>query len=199
MAAIGSSFVSRINLATGEVIPETKALAKGHYFDYIKFGVKANFKSLYFYSVSSIRVISTVMLQRMAASRHQYGGLMLFCVIAISLVGQRVCKAHCWTLNTFQHFISIFLLHVIMIFLFFIILFFLIFSGVLDILSGDLPKGSRIQTKHLEALIELHNVTGSFARNIHQLFSESDLRVLMDTLKAVYSPFESFKQRLGLC
>lgn len=62
MAAIGSSFVSRINLATGEVIPETKALAKGHYFDYIKFGVKANFKSLYFYSVSSIRVISTVML-----------------------------------------------------------------------------------------------------------------------------------------
>lgn len=29
MAAIGASFVSRINLATGDVIPETKALAKG--------------------------------------------------------------------------------------------------------------------------------------------------------------------------
>lgn len=29
MAAIGGNFVSRINLATGEVIPETKALAKG--------------------------------------------------------------------------------------------------------------------------------------------------------------------------
>ncbi|KAK6250445.1 hypothetical protein SCA6_004450 [Theobroma cacao] len=97
MAAVGSSFVSRINLATGEVVPETKALAK----------------------------------------------------------------------------------------------------GILDILSGDLPKGSKIQTKHLEALIELHNMTGIYARNIQHLFSESDLRVLMDTLKAVYFPYESFKQRYG--
>ncbi|XVF54966.1 hypothetical protein PTKIN_Ptkin05aG0223000 [Pterospermum kingtungense] len=97
MAAVGSSFISRINLATGEVVPGTKALAK----------------------------------------------------------------------------------------------------GILDILSGDLPKGSRIQTKHLEALIELHNMTGIFARNIQHLFSESDLRVLMDTLKAVYFPYESFKQRYG--
>lgn len=68
-------------------------------------------------------------------------------------------------------------------------------SGILDILSGDLPKGSKIQTKHLEALIELHNMTGIYARNIQHLFSESDLRVLMDTLKAVYFPYESFKQR----
>ncbi|XVE56382.1 hypothetical protein DITRI_Ditri04bG0004700 [Diplodiscus trichospermus] len=97
MAAVGSSFVSRINLATGEVVPETKALAK----------------------------------------------------------------------------------------------------GILDILSGDLQKGSKIQTKHLEALIDLHNMTGIFARNIQHLFSESDLRVLMDTLKAVYSPYESFKPRYG--
>lgn len=29
MAAVGASFVSRINLATGDVIPETKSLAKG--------------------------------------------------------------------------------------------------------------------------------------------------------------------------
>ncbi|OMO94890.1 Oligomeric Golgi complex component [Corchorus capsularis] len=97
MAAIGSTFISRINLATGEVVPETKALAK----------------------------------------------------------------------------------------------------GILDILSGDLQKGSKIQTRHLEALIELHNMTGIFARNIQHLFSESDLRVLMDTLKAVYFPYESFKQRYG--
>lgn len=97
MAAVGSSFVSRINLATGEVVPETKALAK----------------------------------------------------------------------------------------------------GILDILSGDMQKGSKIQTKHLEALIDLHNMTGIFARNIQHLFSESDLRVLMDTLKAVYFPYESFKQRYG--
>ncbi|GLT39805.1 hypothetical protein SLA2020_139750 [Shorea laevis] len=97
MAAVGSNFVSRINLAAGEVVPETKALAK----------------------------------------------------------------------------------------------------GILDILSGDLPKGIKIQAKHLDALIELHNMTGAFARNIQHLFSESDVRVLMDTLKAVYFPYESFKQRYG--
>ncbi|KAF8092221.1 hypothetical protein N665_0421s0009 [Sinapis alba] len=70
-------------------------------------------------------------------------------------------------------------------------------KGVMDLLSGDLPKGINIQTKHLEALIDLHSVTGSFARNIQHLFAESELRVLIDTLKAVYSPFESFKQKYG--
>lgn len=29
IAVVGASFVSRINLATGDVVPETKALAKG--------------------------------------------------------------------------------------------------------------------------------------------------------------------------
>ncbi|KAL8554270.1 hypothetical protein ACS0TY_002459 [Phlomoides rotata] len=70
-------------------------------------------------------------------------------------------------------------------------------KGILDILSGDLPKGVKIQTKHLDALIELHNLTGSFARNIQHLFSDSDLQLLLDTLKAVYFPYESFKQRYG--
>ncbi|XP_071722149.1 conserved oligomeric Golgi complex subunit 7-like, partial [Rutidosis leptorrhynchoides] len=97
MSAVGSSFVSRVNLATGDVVPETKALAK----------------------------------------------------------------------------------------------------GILDILSGDMPKNIKIQTKHLESLIDLHNVTGIFAKSIQHLFSESDLRVLMDTLKMVYFPYESFKQRYG--
>ncbi|XP_052186877.1 conserved oligomeric Golgi complex subunit 7 [Diospyros lotus] len=97
MATVGSSFVARTNLATGEVVPETKALAK----------------------------------------------------------------------------------------------------GLLDIISGDMPKGIKVQTKHIEALIELHNVTGSFARNIQHLFSESDLQVLLDTLKAIYFPYESFKQKYG--
>ncbi|WCJ36477.1 Conserved oligomeric Golgi complex subunit 7 [Euphorbia peplus] len=97
MQAIGATFISRINLATGDVVPETKALSK----------------------------------------------------------------------------------------------------GILDILSGEMPKGIKIQTKHLETLIELHNMTGTFARNIQHLFSESDLRVLLDTLKAVYLPYESFKQRYG--
>ncbi|KAK4839327.1 hypothetical protein QYF36_021014 [Acer negundo] len=97
MVAIGANFVSRINLATGDVVPETKSLAK----------------------------------------------------------------------------------------------------GILDILSGDMPKGIKLQTKHLEALIELHSMTGTFAKNIQHLFSESNIRILMDTLKAVYFPYESFKQRYG--
>lgn len=58
-----------------------------------------------------------------------------------------------------------------------------------------MQKGIKIQTKHLEVLIELHNMTGTFARNIQHLFSGSDVRVLMDVLKAVYMPYESFKQR----
>ncbi|KAL5569917.1 hypothetical protein UlMin_026492 [Ulmus minor] len=70
-------------------------------------------------------------------------------------------------------------------------------KGILDILSGDMPKGIKIQRKHLEALIELHNVTQTFARNIQHLFSDSDVRVLMDTLKAVYHPYDSFKQKYG--
>ncbi|KAK4285179.1 hypothetical protein QN277_001912 [Acacia crassicarpa] len=70
-------------------------------------------------------------------------------------------------------------------------------KGLSDILSGDMQKGIKIQTKHLEALIELHNTTGTFARNIQHLFSDSDLQVLMDVLKAVYLPYESFKQRYG--
>jgi hypothetical protein len=75
----------------------------------------------------------------------------------------------------------------------------LIFSslspGVLDVLSGDLPKSIKLQNKHLVALIELHNMTGTFARNIQHIFSESDLGVVMSTLKAIYTPYETFKMR----
>ncbi|CAL5049214.1 unnamed protein product [Urochloa decumbens] len=70
-------------------------------------------------------------------------------------------------------------------------------KGILDILSGDLPKSTKLQDKHLQALIELHNMTGTFARNIQQLFSESDLAVVLNTIKAVYSPYETFKVRYG--
>ncbi|XP_059666944.1 conserved oligomeric Golgi complex subunit 7 [Cornus florida] len=70
-------------------------------------------------------------------------------------------------------------------------------KGIVDILSGDIPKGVKIHTKHVEALIELHNMTGTFARNIQHLFSESELRNLLDTLKAVYSPYESLKKSYG--
>nr|CAB3468706.1 unnamed protein product [Digitaria exilis] len=70
-------------------------------------------------------------------------------------------------------------------------------KGILDVLSGDLPKSTKLQNKHLQALIELHNMTGTFARNIQHLFSESDLPVVLNTLKAIYSPYETFKARYG--
>lgn len=70
-------------------------------------------------------------------------------------------------------------------------------KGILDILSGDLSKGIKIQNKHLKALIELHKITGSFARNVQHLFSDSDLHVLLNTLKAIYLPYETFIQRYG--
>lgn len=69
--------------------------------------------------------------------------------------------------------------------------------GVLDIITGEMSKGTKVQTKHLEALIELHNMTVAFARNIQHLFSESDIQILLNTLKAVYSPYEPYKQRYG--
>lgn len=61
-----------------------------------------------------------------------------------------------------------------------------------------MPKGTKILHKHLEALIELHNMTGAFARNIQHLFSESDVQILLKTLKAVYSPYETFKLKCVL-
>ncbi|XP_019149687.1 PREDICTED: conserved oligomeric Golgi complex subunit 7-like isoform X2 [Ipomoea nil] len=70
-------------------------------------------------------------------------------------------------------------------------------KGILDISTGDLSKGVKVQTKHLDALIELHNTTGSFARNIQHLFSDTGLQVMLDVLKAIYRPFESFKRRYG--
>ncbi len=70
-----------------------------------------------------------------------------------------------------------------------------LYPGILDVLSGDLPKSTKLQNKHLGALIDLHNMTGTFARNIQHLFSESDLLVLLNTLKAIYSPYETFKAR----
>ncbi|KAL2936530.1 Conserved oligomeric Golgi complex subunit 7 [Bienertia sinuspersici] len=70
-------------------------------------------------------------------------------------------------------------------------------KGTLDLLSGDMPKGIKMHSKHLDAMIELHNLTSTFARNIQHLFSESRMQVLLDTMKAVYSPFETFKQKYG--
>jgi conserved oligomeric Golgi complex subunit 7 len=58
-----------------------------------------------------------------------------------------------------------------------------------------MQKGIKLLAKHLESLLELHNITGTFARNIQHLFSGSDVQVLMDVLKSVYLPYESFKKR----
>lgn len=70
-------------------------------------------------------------------------------------------------------------------------------KGILEMSSGDVAKGTKIDAKHIDALIELHNMTNTFARNIQHLFSESEIQVLLDVLKAVYSPYETFKQRYG--
>ncbi|KAJ1260319.1 hypothetical protein BS78_10G223100 [Paspalum vaginatum] len=70
-------------------------------------------------------------------------------------------------------------------------------KGILDVLSGELPKSTKLQNKHLQALIELHNMTGTFARNIQHLFSESDFAIVLNSLKAIYSPYETFKLRYG--
>jgi len=63
--------------------------------------------------------------------------------------------------------------HVVLVFksLLFILPFLYVNAGILDILSGDTPKGIKIQAKHLEALIELHNMTvlHTFARNVQHL------------------------------
>ncbi|XP_057524780.1 conserved oligomeric Golgi complex subunit 7 isoform X1 [Amaranthus tricolor] len=70
-------------------------------------------------------------------------------------------------------------------------------KGTLDLLSGDIPKGIKINSKHLDAMIELHNVTNTFAKNIQHLFLETNTQVLLDTVKAIYTPFETFKQKYG--
>ncbi|CAN6460799.1 unnamed protein product [Victoria cruziana] len=70
-------------------------------------------------------------------------------------------------------------------------------KGILDILSGDVSKGARLQTRHLEALMELHNMTSAFAKNIEHLFSGSDSQIIPHAIKAVYSPYEPYKQRYG--
>lgn len=48
MLAVNSSFISRINLATGDAVPETKALAKGC----ILFILQASFNICSFYSLN---------------------------------------------------------------------------------------------------------------------------------------------------
>eukprot|EP01018_Ginkgo_biloba_P014591 Gb_05711 [translate_table: standard] len=70
-------------------------------------------------------------------------------------------------------------------------------SGLSDISVGEPLRSNKITIKHLEILIELHNMTGAFARNVHHLFASADIADLANTLRAVYSPYEAYKQRYG--
>ncbi|KAH9309805.1 hypothetical protein KI387_037716 [Taxus chinensis] len=70
-------------------------------------------------------------------------------------------------------------------------------GGLSDISFGENLRSNKIKTKHMERLIELHNMTGAFAKNIHHLFAVADMAVLANTLRAIYSPYESYKQRYG--
>ena len=40
-------------------------------------------------------------------------------------------------------------------------------------------------------------MTKGFARNINHLFAIADIRVLANTSRALYSPYDSYKQRYG--
>eukprot|EP00252_Welwitschia_mirabilis_P007981 TRINITY_DN19689_c0_g1_i1.p1 TRINITY_DN19689_c0_g1~~TRINITY_DN19689_c0_g1_i1.p1 ORF type:complete len:847 (-),score=167.14 TRINITY_DN19689_c0_g1_i1:101-2641(-) len=66
-----------------------------------------------------------------------------------------------------------------------------------DISAVETLKSGGIKTEHLETLIELHNMTGAFTRNLNHMFADTDVAILATTLRAIYSPYESYKQRYG--
>ncbi|GFY83284.1 conserved oligomeric Golgi complex component-related / COG complex component-like protein [Actinidia rufa] len=68
-----------------------------------------------------------------------------------------------------------------------------IFRGVLDIISGDMLKGIKVQTKHLEALMELHNMTAAkkgfvvWPPGKMEVYDSSDL--IIGGMKNGYGPY----------
>eukprot|EP00249_Psilotum_nudum_P015430 c25323_g1_i1 orf=411-2639(+) len=64
-------------------------------------------------------------------------------------------------------------------------------------LLGEGTKVERIQGAKLELLILLHNITGTFARNVQHLLATVDPADLVSTLRAIYLPYEMYKQRYG--
>ncbi|KAH7292646.1 hypothetical protein KP509_29G079000 [Ceratopteris richardii] len=75
-------------------------------------------------------------------------------------------------------------------------------SSSFDILSGAGPtddgqKGEKLQHTQLGLLIALHNMTGTFARNIQHLFGSIESEDMVRVLSAIYSPYEGFKERYG--
>lgn len=63
--------------------------------------------------------------------------------------------------------------------------------------AGDGPKTEKFQRTQLGLLITLHNMTGTFARNIQHLFNSIEEEDMVKVLKAIYSPYEGYKERYG--
>ncbi|MCO5569270.1 hypothetical protein L7F22_022982 [Adiantum nelumboides] len=71
-------------------------------------------------------------------------------------------------------------------------------SSSFDILSLSGPAdGSKAQHTQLGLLITLHNMTGTFARNIQHLLNSIEAEDMVKVLNAIYSPYEGFKERYG--
>lgn len=64
-------------------------------------------------------------------------------------------------------------------------------------LLGDSQKAEKFQDTQLGLLITLHNMTGTFSRNVQHLFSVVEVEDLVNTLRAIYSPYEGYKERYG--
>lgn len=64
-------------------------------------------------------------------------------------------------------------------------------------LPGDGQKAEKFQHTQLGLLIMLHNMTGTFSRNVQHLFALIDAEDLVNVLRAIYSPYEGYKERYG--
>lgn len=70
-------------------------------------------------------------------------------------------------------------------------------SALDDGFSRDSQKGEKIQGTQLGLLITLHNMSGAFARNVQHLFGSIEVADLVSVLRAIFSPYEGYKQRYG--
>ena len=63
-------------------------------------------------------------------------------------------------------------------------------------LTDDGQKANKIQHTQLGLLITLHSMTGTFSRNVQHLLSAIEAEDLVNALRAIYSPYEGYKERL---
>eukprot|EP00250_Pteridium_aquilinum_P011176 c19884_g1_i1 orf=304-2817(-) len=64
-------------------------------------------------------------------------------------------------------------------------------------LPGDGQKTGKLQHTQLGLLITLHNMTGTFSRNVQHLFTLIEAEDLVNVLRGIYSPYEGYKERYG--